>query len=273
MGGGKPGYPFWYRMMGIYSRRKLTFKKDKLAALAGIVEEFGSLIGDTPAVGLWKGDMLEGLLWQTAEPTGRVDYLGALPSWSWASVDGPVSWERVSLAPSGILPQNQLQVISCEIDWAGPPMTSQVLDAKIKVRGRLKRSKTSKWKVEGGNSFHLHETDASAGELPQSSKAAAEKELSAAPEVLGYCYLEQVQPVNSHVWCLGVYSVSRRPESDQPRNHIHKVLILLPENETLTEFRQMGVGDMWSTSFKYDGNMGTAGKTFEDVQPRTISIT
>jgi hypothetical protein len=52
MGEGKPSYTFWYGMMEDYSRRTLTFDKDKLAALAGNVEMFRSLVHDEPVMGL-----------------------------------------------------------------------------------------------------------------------------------------------------------------------------------------------------------------------------
>lgn len=54
MGEGKPSYTFWCDMMEDYSRRTLTFDKDKLAALAGNVEMFRSLVHDEPAMGLWQ---------------------------------------------------------------------------------------------------------------------------------------------------------------------------------------------------------------------------
>ena len=188
---GKPNYAVWYRMMENFSRRKLTFEKDKLAAMAGIVEEFGGLVGDTPAMGLWRGDMLNGLLWRTDEPTRRLDCHDAMPSWSWTSVSGPVRWKHGLPSPSGAMPRNQLEITSFKIDWAGLPMTSQVLGAKLTVRGRMKRVQLSKWEVVRRNSFHLHGID---GSIPQ---AEIEKRESPAPEVLGYCYLEELQPTDS----------------------------------------------------------------------------
>ena len=273
MGGGNPSYTFWYSMMENYSRRTLTFGKDKLAALAGIIEEFKGLIRDTPTMGLCQGDMLTGLLWRTAEPASRVDCPGVMPSWSWASVSGPVNWEHAVSAPPGTSPQNQLEVISVNIDWSGRPMTSQVLDAKLKVCGWLKKAKLSKWKVEGGNSFHLHEIDKSAKDSLEPLEVGPVKQTLAAQETLGYCYLEEPQPVNSHVWCLKVYSVSRQPQSDQPRNHVHKALVQVPVDDNLGKFRRVGVGDVWLQSFRDDGNMGSAVReTFKDIEKFAISI-
>jgi hypothetical protein len=198
-------------MMENYSRRTLTFDKDKLAAVAGIVEEFKGLIYDTPTMGLWQGDILTGLLWRTAEPARRIDCLGVMPSWSWTSVSGPVNWEHLVSAPSRS-PKNQLEVISVNIDWSGRPMTSQVLDAKLKVRGRLKNAKLSGWETRG-NSLYLPEIDESVKDSLEPSEARTVKQTLAAQEVLGYCYWTSR---SSSIRMFGVWKSTPSPGSRSP---------------------------------------------------------
>ncbi|CZR63512.1 uncharacterized protein PAC_13409 [Phialocephala subalpina] len=161
----KAPYRAWYRMVENYSRRTLTFEKDKLPAVAGIVEEFKSIITDKPLLGLWQGDLLTGLLWQTAEPTTRIEHTG-IPSWSWASVNGPVNWQNTGVVNSGTPPKNQAEVMTSNIEWSGHPMTSQIKHATLKVRGRLKRAKLSKFGATKGNSFYLHAIDESISNPP-----------------------------------------------------------------------------------------------------------
>ncbi|KLU91176.1 hypothetical protein MAPG_09699 [Magnaporthiopsis poae ATCC 64411] len=91
----------WYALVEAYSRRQLTVKRDKLPAISDMAAEVVRIIdGDTYAAGLWKGDILRGLSWfpdpffrrlvKTGEwPPPQSD--DGIPSWSWASFDGPIT--------------------------------------------------------------------------------------------------------------------------------------------------------------------------------------
>lgn len=266
MDGENRSYQFWYTMMEQYSRRQLTFDNDKLAALAGIIDEFKAHLKDDPVLGLWRGDMLKGLLWRTEEATNRIECTGVLPSWSWASVRGPVNWSQGFGIDTRIYAKGQLEVVSIDISWSGRSMTSQLLEAKLNVRSRLKRARLSKGPTEAVNAFHLCEIDDETAGLSASSKVEP-------PETLGYCFLEKPQPLNSFVWCLEVCSFSWRQEPDIPRDSGHKVLILVPTDAKLDEFTRVGVGNLWRQSFRADGETGTAVKeTLEDIQIRNVSI-
>lgn len=84
----------WSSIVEDYTKRALTYGKDKLPALWGMVALLSDLTGDVCHSGLWRGMLHSQLLWRTAnyaeqgERRGRV--LGRAPSWSWASVDGAV---------------------------------------------------------------------------------------------------------------------------------------------------------------------------------------
>lgn len=53
----------WTILFINYSRRNLTKKTDKMAAIAGIAKEFGKLLNDEYIAGLWKNSLPESLLW------------------------------------------------------------------------------------------------------------------------------------------------------------------------------------------------------------------
>ncbi|KAH0429412.1 het domain-containing protein [Colletotrichum camelliae] len=74
-----------------YSGRKLTFQEDKLVALSAISRFFHERIDDQFLAGLWKKELVHDLSWNRSRVEESRGCLGA-PSWSWASVDGPVSW-------------------------------------------------------------------------------------------------------------------------------------------------------------------------------------
>ncbi|KAK3374217.1 hypothetical protein B0T24DRAFT_625950 [Lasiosphaeria ovina] len=95
-------YHLWYELVGIYSRGGLTKTTDKLIALSGIAREMLPHLGGVESdyvAGLWRQDILYGLLWKTPETTGRKNQAVRpgpgepyqAPSWSWASVNCPVT--------------------------------------------------------------------------------------------------------------------------------------------------------------------------------------
>lgn len=115
---------FWYNIAGNFSRRELTNPKDKLPAISGVAQKFGSLLGfrnEDYLAGIWRNTLLMGLLWTVGsvqwEPhpdlVNRVRRPGRAPSWSWASMDGEIHY--VCGTEKGETKGETLaQAISCE---------------------------------------------------------------------------------------------------------------------------------------------------------------
>jgi len=83
----------WKQIVKDYTVRKLTFQADKLVALqglAGVMQKCRTQ--DRYHVGLWLKDLPDDLLWfgQREQLESITD--SAIPSWSWASRKGPVSF-------------------------------------------------------------------------------------------------------------------------------------------------------------------------------------
>lgn len=250
--GGEGRYEFWYRMMEDYAARKLSFEKDRLPALAGMVEVFKEHVEDTPLLGLWREDLVNGLLWQVREP-GENASPGGIPSWSWMSIGGPVSWDGVFFT---VEPGDKLEVLSVGLEWAGRPMTSRLSETHLEVRGRMKEATL----VRNANVVYLHEAD-----QPTDS--------SEPPEILGYCHPDLAGPVGPRVWCLEVYHGLQRPESEDLRNHAHRVLLLEAVDEPADVFRRVGVGCVWRRSYRAGEATGSPVKeTFLGVPKRAVTI-
>ena len=104
----------WFETVEDYSKRKLTKSKDKLIALSGLAHSYYE--GESPsgssyktftggrwgkyAAGLWEADMPSALLWRTLiwrtqSAQRSLEYRA--PSWSWASVDGLISYDSQML--------------------------------------------------------------------------------------------------------------------------------------------------------------------------------
>ncbi len=99
----------WHLMVQQYSRAALTFSTDRPIAIAGIVQALQERTGYQHCNGLWSGYLLNEpapkyllgeLLWRHA-PTHdplevRLLRNSQTPSWSWISVDGPVSYDLLA---------------------------------------------------------------------------------------------------------------------------------------------------------------------------------
>lgn len=84
----------WGAMVKAYSSSYLTEGSDKLVALAGLAEKVRESRQDTYLAGMWRRELLSQLCWNTCPQRERVvsRIRGCwIPTWSWASVDGPIS--------------------------------------------------------------------------------------------------------------------------------------------------------------------------------------
>ncbi|KAK3392950.1 heterokaryon incompatibility protein-domain-containing protein [Podospora didyma] len=84
----------WYAMIENYTSRSITKHTDRLPALSGLAQAVTAATRDVYIAGMWKAGLLEGLLWCRTQ-LGQIlcttaDYVA--PSWSWASVIGPVQF-------------------------------------------------------------------------------------------------------------------------------------------------------------------------------------
>jgi hypothetical protein len=87
----------WRTILAHYTNCHLTFPKDKLVAISGLAKLFCGPLSDTYCAGLWVRRMPIELLWKRdiwglSKPALPKSTRGCYraPSWSWASIDGPV---------------------------------------------------------------------------------------------------------------------------------------------------------------------------------------
>lgn len=139
----------WYRLVGEYSERSLTYASDKLPALAGVARTFARLTGYKYLAGLWEEDILMGLLWwrwkrkglpSSTWPDAPVSDL--LPSWSWARFMGPLSF-HASQQGYLVLLDSCCEVLN--ISYSDGEQTllgayGEVSNARITLKARLLRA-------------------------------------------------------------------------------------------------------------------------------------
>ncbi|PMD42244.1 HET-domain-containing protein [Hyaloscypha variabilis F] len=84
----------WLDLVKKYSNCALSKEEDILVAISGIANIMESTWKDQYIGGLWRSTLLKDLLWSTkGEP--RLLRI-PLPTWSWASRKGPISWDQIS---------------------------------------------------------------------------------------------------------------------------------------------------------------------------------
>ncbi|KAF7678836.1 hypothetical protein GT037_002584 [Alternaria burnsii] len=135
----------WLTILEQYTKCRLTFPKDKLVAISGIARLFCEPLADTYCAGLWIRRMPIELLWKRgirdipkpAVPKSTQECYRA-PSWSWASVDGPVTPEA-SYDASQDTVVILVEIKSCHADTKTGDAFSEVLNGIIRLSGFLSK--------------------------------------------------------------------------------------------------------------------------------------
>lgn len=103
---------WWASVVHLYTSAHLTFARDKLPALSGIAKRTHSQKGGQYLAGLWRDERIEAqLCWRVDEPRTRLANWRA-PSWSWASVDGPISYKTTQ---EGICDDSYAHVVNASV--------------------------------------------------------------------------------------------------------------------------------------------------------------
>jgi hypothetical protein len=139
----------WYEVVHEYTRRKLTYESDKLPAIAGVAKQFHRKTGFLYVAGLWKENLITGLLW--SRPVKDAPISSKSPTWSWARFGGEVSFWSNSNAGLKLL-NTDCELIDLSYDTTDTLQNyGEVSNAKIVIKGRILRV-ILKAAVVGGNS-------------------------------------------------------------------------------------------------------------------------
>jgi len=120
----RPISPTWRSIVEDYTSCRLTYPKDRLVALAGISDRLTSRFGGSISAGILSdptlyGQTCQNLLWHAKKaPLREFDSFHA-PTWSWASLDGPISFS-LSLGEPMQDPTTTVEDIRSRA-WSGCP--------------------------------------------------------------------------------------------------------------------------------------------------------
>lgn len=95
----------WFKVVERFCSCHLTQSSDKLLAIGGIAQKFHNGSQVPYWAGLFADRAAKGLLWTRRGPK-LIRVQGRAPSWSWASVDGPIRYsDALTERPFRILPE------------------------------------------------------------------------------------------------------------------------------------------------------------------------
>lgn len=129
-------YSLWYDVVQEFCRRAMTYPEDKLPAIAALAAEFAVTLGDEYVAGLWKKDILRGLMWSTWPHLSVVKPAKwRAPSWSWASIENSaVTYERQPGRTPAVVELSQILDIKIDPKSKTFPF-GEVSDAVLEVKG------------------------------------------------------------------------------------------------------------------------------------------
>ncbi|KAL5364203.1 heterokaryon incompatibility protein-domain-containing protein [Aspergillus floccosus] len=92
-------YHKWTTLVKEYTSRDITRPSDRLPAMDSVMKRIEAGTGWKRVYGLWSNSLVEGLIWRPVQKLGhagihpyQMNPGHYAPTWSWASVDGPVSY-------------------------------------------------------------------------------------------------------------------------------------------------------------------------------------
>lgn len=147
----KPVYGVWYSLVSQYTTRAMKFDTDKLPALAGTARKFSDIVRkDKYVAGLWRDDIHAGILWTASGAFSiferhyfKKPSQSRAPTWSWASLDGGVTY------PMGRIFHYCIDVLSVHVkqssqasnnsaaEAAGRNQSSPALEGRLRLLGRI----------------------------------------------------------------------------------------------------------------------------------------
>jgi hypothetical protein len=135
----------WMRLVDVYSKRSSSLSRDKLNAISAVARGFSPLLGPEYFAGLWQFSILWQLTWVPSyswdsEAINTRPEVYRAPSWSWASVDGPLDYDSISPQLHAEKYLYKCDFISCQIEpkSAASPF-GEVLTGSLKLKGVLRQ--------------------------------------------------------------------------------------------------------------------------------------
>lgn len=133
-----PVYEGWYTMIERYSARQFSFDSDRMPALSGLATLAANHKNGHYLAGIWWEDAVYGICWERKRSrhfTKPDCYIA--PSWSWASVLGPVQFPMPSSSSIDLFPLNVVLFKDYGIQHSGCNNFGRVDSGWIRIEAPL----------------------------------------------------------------------------------------------------------------------------------------
>ena len=264
----------WVVAVMDYSSRQLTFQSDKMAAISGITNFFKEKLNDVPVFGLWRDCLHYGLLWRcSSAEMRRPKELSGLPSWSWASLEGPI---HTPITDGGTKKTtNKAEVIHVDIFKGSEGLTTTPLARpRLVVAGRMISAlclgTSQKGLIDATGPAPEYAPLVSLRGDPSYAVANGpvdETDESTLKPHIGWCTFDLLPyGVQRTVACLEISTTDWRIDNDDDwpltkeknlrTNYIrqtHNIIVLEKYSEAVDEYRRIGVGLIDQAFGEFDG--------------------
>lgn len=131
-----PLHEHWLDIVETYSDTNMTKTEDKLVAISGLAKEVRKNTKDMYCAGVWRKDLINQLLWRVQTPQEYKAIAYRAPSWSWASVDGRVTFiARTAIETYPEISVSNVRTLGID---STPWSFGQISYGSMRVRGTLK---------------------------------------------------------------------------------------------------------------------------------------
>ncbi|KIX00097.1 uncharacterized protein Z518_10234 [Rhinocladiella mackenziei CBS 650.93] len=123
----------WTKLVEDFSARDITYASDRLPAIEAVMRRIAKRTNWGPVYGMWKESLIETLAWQPAQK--QDEFAQAMPgdfapTWSWTSIDGPISYQTVH-AQKGALYDADPFVYHLKLLRADPKTGELIVEGKL----------------------------------------------------------------------------------------------------------------------------------------------
>lgn len=203
-----------------------------------------SLTDDQYFAGLWKGDLVEGLLWNTqGKPPTKAPSQYRAPSWSWAAMNGPIVPGSMMEIRSGT--KFSFEILEAGVDVLGHDPMGHVSGGRLKVSGLMKQL-TSVVECEGDDRWFYANRAPFPYDLMCEDVKICEGRLD----------LDDISVLRGELWYLDFHTT--RPSG----------LVLERISATSDEFRRVGTAKLTDV----ESNLFYSSCILDDCKPRIITI-
>ncbi|KAH5487174.1 hypothetical protein HBI52_239710 [Parastagonospora nodorum] len=167
----------WYELMEDYMSRHLTQGSDKLPALGGLAQNFQKKLPSSDYLaGIWTEHLPQALLWRMTDASNaQRSTTYRAPSFSFLSLDGPMSYESQMLTNYGVgdrweddrrdFASTDLEFLSSSIELNGVDRFGAIRRASLAFRGRMLQVRLKLRDEEEDNVHQWNVLDTSDGSM------------------------------------------------------------------------------------------------------------